>query len=369
LQEPAPEAYLLVPGLSAPGAAMSSSRLRIGDLVLLPAEQKLLRAGVEVRLDPKSWRIFEVFVARAGQIVAKDDLLAEAWPDTVVSEAALTTALKRLRTALGDDARSPRYIETIHRRGFRFIAAVEPESSPASGSSSHTIRGRDDELARLAAARLAADEGLCQVFLVTGEMGIGKSTLIDTFADSLPPAWRILRCQCVEQYGSREPYMPLLEAVEELVASGTDPDVLSVLRRHAPTLLAQMPWVLDKEEAETLQALALAGTGQRMLREAASALEALADRGLLLVVEDLHWSDPATLDLLAAIARRRTACCGRWKPGVGAPPCRWNRSPSSRSRRSWNSACPRTRSPKSWRRHSTTAPTAIRCSSTPFSTT
>ena len=57
-------------------------------------------------------------------MVSKEELFQTVWAETVVSEAALTFCIRELRRALGDEAREPRYIETVHRRGFRFIAAV-----------------------------------------------------------------------------------------------------------------------------------------------------------------------------------------------------------------------------------------------------
>jgi DNA-binding winged helix-turn-helix (wHTH) protein len=280
-------------------------RFRFGEVVFSPSEQQLLREGKPVRLDPKTSRLLECLVDCAGQIVSKDLLLSEVWEDVIVSDAALTQAVMRLRAALGDEARTPHYIETVHRRGFRFIAPVHTDSLAAPAALETTFVGREKQLARLTEARFSAEQGQRQVVVVRGEMGIGKTALIDEFAASVPPDWLVLRSQCVEQYGSREPFMPLLEAIEDLVKSSRGPEAVGVLRRHAPTLLGQMPWVVGEREARELSDQLAAGTRPRMLRETASALEALCGRGLLLIIEDLHWSDPATLDLVAAVARRR----------------------------------------------------------------
>src|SRR5262245_18881706 len=78
------------------------------------------------RLDlaPKAFAVLRYLVERPEHLVTKDDLLAAAWGDTVVSEAALTSCIRDLRKALADDSQRPRYIETVHRRGFRFIGPV-----------------------------------------------------------------------------------------------------------------------------------------------------------------------------------------------------------------------------------------------------
>lgn len=151
---------------------MEATPYRFGEFILSRFEQQLLREGEPVRLDPKTWRLLECLVERAGQIVSKDVLLSEVWEDVIVGDAALTQAVMRLRTALGDDARTPRYIETVHRRGFRFIASVaELENSPATraAASQATFVGREKELSRLAEARFSAEQGQRQVVMVRGE--------------------------------------------------------------------------------------------------------------------------------------------------------------------------------------------------------
>src|SRR5207245_3128582 len=78
----------------------------------------------EVKVTPKAFSVLRLFLARPGQVVTKDELLRTVWPGTAVSDAALTSCIKELRQALRDDARKPRYLETVHRWGFRFIAPL-----------------------------------------------------------------------------------------------------------------------------------------------------------------------------------------------------------------------------------------------------
>jgi predicted ATPase len=82
--------------------------------------------------------------------------------------------------------------------------------------------------------------------------------------------------------------------------------VVQTLATHAPTWLVQFPALVTRDHRDTLQRELLRTTRERMLREIAEALEVLtAECPLLLVFEDLHWGDPATVDLLGALARRR----------------------------------------------------------------
>lgn len=95
---------------------------------------QLWRDHQEVKLTSKAFAVLCYFVQHPGQLVTKDDLFAAAWPETVVSDATLTSCIQEVRQALGDDAKRPRYIETVHRRGFRFIAPVAAAAAPVSSS-------------------------------------------------------------------------------------------------------------------------------------------------------------------------------------------------------------------------------------------
>src|SRR5215831_13034827 len=99
-----------------------------------PANACLWRGPEARRLTPQAWAVLAVLVAQAGQLVTKETLFETAWPDTVVSEAALVVCIRKIRQALGDTARTPQYVETVHRRGYRFIGPLaRPEPGPAPG--------------------------------------------------------------------------------------------------------------------------------------------------------------------------------------------------------------------------------------------
>src|SRR5262249_5946027 len=104
-----------------------------------------------------------------------------------------------------------------------------------------------------------------------------------------------------------EPYMPVLEALGRLVQQ--DRRLIELLRQVAPTWLAQLPWLLDTDEASSLHRSTLDTVPERMLREFATFLEVFtSDRTFVLMLEDVHWSDHATMDLLATLAHRVEPC-------------------------------------------------------------
>jgi tetratricopeptide (TPR) repeat protein len=148
------------------------------------------------------------------------------------------------------------------------------------------------------------------VCCITGEAGIGKTSLIDAFVAGLGDAV-VAHGQCIEQVGAGEPYLPVLDALAGLVRR--DAGVLASLRSVAPTWLLQMPWLIEAEEQQRLRATLASSTQERMLREFAELVEQLTiARPLLLVTEDLHWCDGATVRLLDHVARRRPPARLMW---------------------------------------------------------
>ena len=106
---------------------------------------QLWRGKQEVRLTGKASALLRYLVERAGQVVTKEELFASVWAETVVSDAALTSCVQELRKALRDDPKRPRYLQTIHRRGFQFIASLRSNSPPVSGSKFLVSGLRTDE--------------------------------------------------------------------------------------------------------------------------------------------------------------------------------------------------------------------------------
>jgi len=275
------------------------------------ANAQLRRQADVLELPPRAFSVLCELARRPGQLVTKDTLLDAVWGHRHVTESVLKSAISQLRAALDDDAKEPRFIETASRRGYRFIAAAGPEPGPASAPVAvPRITGRGAALARLHAAWDRARAGQRQLCWLAGEAGIGKTTLVDHFAASLGPVV-VAQGQCVEQHGPGEPYLPVLEALGAL--SRDDADLVTLLRSVAPTWLLQLPWLCSEPEREGLRR-ELAGTSQdRMLREFGELLDRYAqDKPVLLVTEDLHWSDHATVDLINHVARRRGTARWMW---------------------------------------------------------
>jgi DNA-binding winged helix-turn-helix (wHTH) protein/predicted ATPase len=283
------------------------------------ANQRLEDASGAIRLNPKAFEVLRVLLERPGQLVLKDQLLDAVWPDTHVAEGVLKVSMAEIRKALGDSATAPRFIETVHRRGYRFVATIAeaggergrarsllawPPGGVATGRGDVGLVGRGREIGLLEEQLALAQRGERQVVFVTGEAGAGKTALVEHFVAGVAhQTLAITGSQCLEQFGAAEAYMPVLEAVGRLVRE--DRAIRSLLRRYAPTWLAQLPWLIDDEDRDRLGRELLGAARERMLREMAEFVEALgAEIPLVLVLEDLHWSDPSTVDLLSLIALR-----------------------------------------------------------------
>jgi hypothetical protein len=211
---------------------------------------------------------------------------------------------------------APHFIGEIRgRQGAKALPLPTSSTTPST-----LIVGRDGELTQLRELFASVRERERRVVFVSGEAGIGKTAFVNKFVDSLGrDGVRIARGQCVEQYGAGEPYMPVLEALTQLGRGAEGPHLLAILHRLAPAWLAQLPALLTVEERAQIHGETQGLTQQRMLREMAGTLaELAADEPLVILLEDLHWSDASTLDLIGAIARRtepaRLLILGTYRP-------------------------------------------------------
>ncbi len=273
------------------------------------ADECVWRGTTKVRLTPKAFAVLGYLVDHAPRLARKEELIATLWPGIAVTDAALTVCIREIRRALGDDPRAPHLIETVHRRGYRFIGAprageketgARREPVPAPVEREAELRGLEERFRR-------AEAGDRQIVFVNGEPGIGKTTLVEAFTAAVgatQPVW-IASGQCVAQHGGAEPYLPVLEALAQLCRGPSGDQALELLARFAPSWLGRMPAFAGSATLAQSKRLE-ATTRERVLREMADALEAMTSpRPLVLVLEDLHWSDPSTVDLVSLLANRR----------------------------------------------------------------
>jgi len=274
------------------------------------ANECLWREEAQIALPPRPFMVLRYLVEHPGRLITHDELLDALWPETYVQPQVLRTYMLDLRKLLGDDPAHPRFIQTVPKRGYCFIAPVsdgaEPESLIPPAPVRHGTRlaaigivGRESEVSRLQTEMDLAANGERRIVFVTGEVGIGKTALVDAFCHSLGTSCNVARGQCVDGFGEKEEYYPVMEALGRLCAPGKGDTAGEVLAHMAPAWLRALGRLQDSMTVTN---------SERMPGDLCAALEQIAqEKPLLLVFEDLHWADASTLQLIAALARRRAA--------------------------------------------------------------
>ena len=226
------------------------AQFRIADWLVEPSLNRISRDGASIQLELKAMDVLLCLADHAGELMDKRVLLDAVWQTEFVSDNTLTRRIAELREALGDDARNPRYIETIPKRGYRLIADVgiaegssrgsesrralsgADETSPYPGLSSFTeadsenFFGRDAEITalwrRISGHRLLA---------VIGPSGAGKSSLVRAgVVARAPPGWRAIVCQPGE-----DPVLAVARALAPDLA-GDASELRQLLAFHDPDI-------------------------------------------------------------------------------------------------------------------------------------
>jgi predicted ATPase/DNA-binding winged helix-turn-helix (wHTH) protein len=151
-----------------------------------PANQRLRRGEQVIPLRPKTFAVLRYLVEHAGTLVTKNELLDAVWPATAVSDTVLKTSIREIREALGDIAKTPQFVETAHRSGYRFIGEVATDQLPIELT---PLIGRDHEVALV--RRLL---GTSRLVTLTGPGGVGKTRLalraaVDLMSASTEGVW------------------------------------------------------------------------------------------------------------------------------------------------------------------------------------
>jgi len=235
------------------------------------------------RVRPELPREFDLIIERA---LAKDK------ERRYSSAAEMATALKSLRATFTGEWFTP----IVYDKDL-----VEAPVAP--------FVGRGPELMRLEAILQQAVNGKGGVVFITGEPGIGKTSLSDEFlrrARTRFPGLSVSRGRCVEQYGTGEAYLPFLDAIGGLLGGPARERLASIMRTSAPTWCSQLPAAFASTSAmETLQQETIGATKDRMMRELGDALGIFAATSpVVLLLEDLHWADPSSVDLLRHLCQR-----------------------------------------------------------------
>ncbi len=297
-------------GAGARSLDRSSRSISFGAFQLDCERGELWRAGEFVDLAPKPLSLLVYLALHRTRAVPKHELLEQLWPDVFVSETALSSALKDLRRALGDDGARQQVVQTLRRRGYRFAAQVRegrlvPKTPSAvenfaesDGPQPPAFVGRTSELTWLAERLAEAARGRPRVALVVGEPGIGKSRLLEQMErESVCADFEVVTGRC--QVEASLPYLPFVEALSEWLLQNDESSERLLGEDAAVVRQLLNP---DRAAVGPVRSTELS-IGERKRAELFAAIyrvfEQLARRRqTVLVIEDLHCADSASLDLL-----------------------------------------------------------------------
>lgn len=287
--------------------AIDQPVVRFGSFRLDLAAGRLWDGDDPVTLRPRTWQVLRHLVENSDRLVTKHELLDAFWAGVAVEEKAVNTCIGEIRAALGDSSRRPRFVETVQRRGFRFLAAPRADAVGRTEPGRSTFVGRRGELDSLVARISNSGAGTAMV-VVSGAAGIGKTRLVRE-AVELAGA-RALVGQCIE--GGGLPYLPWIEMIRERLRRGTAVDwsaapdtTVTELARLIPGLQASPDRVAQPGTDPELARI-------RLFEAIAAFFEAAsASQPMVLVLEDLHWGDAASLQALQALLPRLAASQAR----------------------------------------------------------
>lgn len=336
--------------------AFPPTHIEFGPFELDLARGELRRDGEPVELSAKPLSLLVHLAVHRDRVVSKQELFDELWPDVVVGEAAMSSALKDLRRALGDDGSQMRFIRTFRRRGYRFVADVTPSATTAtiaataptgaataattprtsdadrdvlasqvaerpqgmvlggrSGDRSWyrprrvddrppraSFAGRDEELDRLREALSTAESGRARVVVIEGEAGIGKTRLVEEFVANEGSYVDVAIGRARRDV--TRPYLAFAEAISRWV-SDRDVRLEELLGRESQTLTRLLHPTQVGERDDLRSRLVGERERSELFAGLAHAVIELARRQpAALVLEDLQWADVSTLDLLEHMA-------------------------------------------------------------------
>ena len=302
---------------------MTAKPLFVFDPYRLDVRERLLLRGMQpVPLAPKLFDLLATLVRNAGRLIQKQDLLDEVWSEVEVEEGSLTRAISSLRQVLGSSPDGGDYIQTVAKRGYRFTAPVREtlvdDVDPLRSTGDNPLPpqllageavefvGREVELLQMNEVWRRAKAGRYQLLLVAGDPGIGKTRLALEFARARSAEGTTILIGSSDEE-VLVPYQPFVECLSwyirlcdesdlraQLAAAGGGAELgafIPELRRRVPDLPSP-PFMNPESQRYRLfeTVAALLATASRM-------------RPMLLVLDDLHWADKATLLLLRHVMR------------------------------------------------------------------
>ena len=275
---------------------------------------QLRRSGAAVKLEPKVFDVLAHLIRQRERVVSKAELFDALWRDEFVSESVLPRCVAAARKALADTRNAPIFIATIHGRGYRFLAPVTetpdaalPDAGPAAvrRHAGDVFVGREAAMSELRQGLAEALAGRGRLLLLLGEPGIGKTRTADEIAaEAARRGARVVSGRCYEGEGAPAfwPWVQVLRSCiqerdplrlrAELGPGGADlAELLPELRQRFPDLPVSPAIAAEEARFRLFDSIAT------FLQQTSAA------QALVIVLDDLHWADPSSLQVLQFVAR------------------------------------------------------------------
>jgi DNA-binding winged helix-turn-helix (wHTH) protein/tetratricopeptide (TPR) repeat protein len=279
--------------------------LSFGEFVFDPDRHLLRKNGELIKVDPQQLSLLACLVASPGHLLTREEILNQVWEGRAVTSSALSVAVAKLRKVLGGEGKQT-YIENRYGRGYRFVmpvhmadASLELPASSDDGVGATPLVGREDVCAQLLQTLESCRAGHGTMCALIGEAGIGKTRVAEVLEDAargrgMRTAWA--RFSMAE---GAPPLFPFVQALRELSLEGFADEVLTTMESLAQSQAERTPL----SAAGPLSAELIHGSSallHRMLDQISQCLSRVSQRSpLLLIVDDVHWADTASLRLLA----------------------------------------------------------------------
>lgn len=262
---------------------------------------ELRRAGLPVQVDPVALKLLVVLVRDAGHLVTKSELIARVWSDRAVSDNVITVAMVRLRKALGHRAGAQEFVNNLHGRGYRFVRPVTVRAQAlapiqsAAATSVHdegSFVGRESVMCKLRGAVQDAQRGRGSACLLMGEAGIGKTRTVEELAREAASAGMRVAWGYCQEIGDTVPLWPVALLARDLLG-------LRMRSPELPALAPELRWLFGETMADEKHGMARP-LAQLPIFEALLEVfvQASEKQPCLLVIDDLHRADAATLGFL-----------------------------------------------------------------------
>ncbi|HEX4338024.1 MAG TPA: AAA family ATPase [Polyangiaceae bacterium] len=287
-----------------------------------------------VKIQPKPLALLAHLIAHRDRVISKEELLEQLWPGVTVSEQAMSSALRDLRRALDETAEQPRALQTVRGRGFRFVGVLEERTSAAKGlgrsmsqtlpsappTSSGDLVDREEPLRALLASLGAAQLGSTRISFLVGPAGIGKTRLATELSRrALDLGIATYSSACCDGDGA-PPFWPWLQLIRSVLAASQSPSESAARLLSRPALAWLSPELSRREPSQSGVDLGQLDTRFRLFEEICRFLDKRSrEHALLLVIDDLHWADEASLLLLEfamqTLASARIHIVGTFREG------------------------------------------------------